>query len=110
MSKKLFDPLGLILKDKPDNSASDAASAASAAASNAVAESSAAQARAEQSRAAAEQATQNMKTNFATDLKQENVGTVVSGGTADTLDAANAADLLKKKKAMSLSSQLGINT
>ncbi len=65
-----------------------------------------AQARAEASRVAAEQATQNMKANFATDLKQENVGTVVSGGTADAL---SSEDLLKKKKSAALSSQLGIN-
>ena len=67
-----------------------------------------AQARAEASRVAAEEATQNMKTNFATDLKQENVGTVVAGGTADAL-AASGSDLLKKKKSSALSSQLGLN-
>lgn len=69
-----------------------------------------AQARAEESRIAAEQAQQNMKTNFATDLKQENTGAVVAGGAADAASAAVTSDLLKKKKTTgSLSSQLGLN-
>lgn len=66
-------------------------------------------AKAEASRVAAEKATQNMQANFATDLKQENVGTVMAAGTASTSDIAS--DLLKRKKtALPLSSQLGINT
>lgn len=67
-----------------------------------------AQARAERSRIAAEEATQNMKTNFATDLKQENTGVVVAGGSADAA-VASTDDLLKKKKPAGLSSQLGLN-
>lgn len=67
-----------------------------------------AQARAEASRVEAETATQNMKANFATDLKQENIGNVVAGGTAD---ANVASDLLKKKKSApaAMSAQLGLN-
>lgn len=68
-----------------------------------------ARARAEASRVAAEQATQNMKSNFATDLKQDNTGTVVAGGTADAVAAISADDLLKKKKTTGLSGQLGLN-
>lgn len=67
-----------------------------------------AQRRAELSRIAAEEASQNMKTNFATDLKQENVGTVIAGGTADAV-ASSTDDLLKKKKGTGLSAQLGLN-
>lgn len=49
-----------------------------------------------------------MQTNFATDLKQENVGTVVAGGTADVVGTTE--DLLKKKKlGGTLSSTLGLN-
>lgn len=69
-----------------------------------------AQRRAEASRIAAEEATQNMKTNFATDLKQENTGTVIAGGSADAASSM-ATDLLKKKKTgTGLAAQLGINT
>lgn len=57
----------------------------------------------------ADAAAANMKANFATDLKQENTGTVVSGGTADAISAATSEDLLKKKKSAGLSSQLGLN-
>lgn len=67
-----------------------------------------AQARAEASRVAAEEANKNMQANFATDLKQENTGTVLAGGTADAV-ATQTGDLLKKKKSAGLSSQLGLN-
>ena len=68
-----------------------------------------AQARAERSRMEAETATQNMKANFATDLKQENIGAVVAGGTADAAVSTN--DLLKKKKSASggMANSLGLN-
>lgn len=67
-------------------------------------------ARAEASRVEAEKATQNMQANFATDLKQDNVGTVIAAGTASAADLS--AGLLKRKKSVSntLSAQLGINT
>lgn len=77
-------------------------------AAEAQAQASEAQARAERSRQEAEAAAANMKANFATDLKQENIGTVVAGGTADVA-ASTASDLLKKKKGIGLSSQLGLN-
>lgn len=65
-------------------------------------------ARAEASRVQAEQASQNMKANFATDLKQENVGSVIAGGAADV--AGTTSDLLKKKnKSTGLSAALGLN-
>lgn len=67
-----------------------------------------AQAAAAASQLAAETAQKNMQANFATDLKQENTGTVVAGGTADVVASAES-DLLKKKKATGLSSQLGLN-
>lgn len=68
-----------------------------------------AQERAEAARLAAEKATQNMQANFATDLRNENVGTVLAGGTADVV-ADETSDLLKKKKkAATVSSTLGIN-
>jgi hypothetical protein len=64
-------------------------------------------ARAEASRLESEAAQQNMKANFATDLKQENIGTVIAGGTADV--AAETSDLLKKKnQGTGLSSSLGL--
>lgn len=68
-----------------------------------------AQARAAASAAAAEKASQEMKANFATDLTNENQGTVIAGGTADSATTNSANDLLKKKKAGGLSSQLGLN-
>ena len=91
------------------NSGKAEAAAASNRAAEATARASEASARAEASRLAAEQATQNMKTNFATDLANENAAVVVSGGTADQVGATD--DLLKKKKGTggSLSTQLGIN-
>lgn len=77
-----------------DDGADDAAKATAAAA---------------RSQQEADAAAANMKANFATDLKQENTGTVISGGTADAISAATSADLLKKKKSAGLSSQLGLN-
>ena len=68
-----------------------------------------AQEAAERSRLAAEEATQNMQANFATDLRTENVSTVLAGGTADAV-TSETSDLLKKKKSgSSVSSTLGIN-
>ena len=67
--------------------------------------------RAALSQQAAEKATQNMQANFATDLSTDNLGTVISAGTAS--DVASTEDLLKKKKTRttgpSLSTQLGLN-
>lgn len=67
-----------------------------------------AQARAAASAEAARIAQENMQKNFAADLKQENIGQVVAGGTADSLDVG---DMLKKKKSTAggLASTLGIN-
>lgn len=67
---------------------------------------------AKEATATAERARQtqlNMQTNMAADLKQENVGQVLAGGTADA--SGLDTDLLKKRKAASggLSSTLGIN-
>lgn len=55
----------------------------------------------------ARQAQENMQQNFAADLKQENIGQVIAGGTADVV----GEDTLKKKKNAStgLASTLGIN-
>lgn len=75
---------------------------------NGAADAKKAQARAEASRVAAEEASKNMQANFATDLKQENTGTVLAGGSADAV-ASQTSDLLKKKKSAGLSSQLGLN-
>lgn len=64
----------------------------------------------EAAKVAEEQAAQQaaMQSNFATDLTQENLGTVVAGGSADT--GAMTTDLKKPKKRVSgLSSALGIN-
>lgn len=61
----------------------------------------------EQAKALAE-AEASMKANFATDLTQENVGTVVAAGSAEQSMAQS--DMTKKKKRVSgLASQLGIN-
>lgn len=67
-----------------------------------------AQARAAASAEAARIAQENMQRNFAADLKQENVGSVVAGGTADI---TGVDDQLKKKKSATsgLASALGIN-
>lgn len=47
-----------------------------------------------------------MQSNFQTDLKGENLNSVVAGGTADA--TAAAVDPLKRKRASGLSSTLGI--
>lgn len=61
---------------------------------------------AEAEKQAAQQAA--MQSNFATDLSQENIGTVVAGGSAEQTMATS--DLKKKSKRVSgLSSALGIN-
>lgn len=49
---------------------------------------------------------QLMQQNFQTDLKGENLNSVVAGGTADVASAS--ADPLKRKKASGLSSTLGL--
>ena len=67
------------------------------------------QERAEAARLQAEEATQAMQANFATDLKQENVGTVLAGGTAEAVERETTDLLKKKKQGTSLSSTLGIN-
>lgn len=48
---------------------------------------------------------QLIQTNFATDLRGENLSNVVAGGTADA--SADIADPTKRKKASGLSSTLG---
>lgn len=64
-------------------------------------------AKAGREQAAALQAQQQvMQTNFATDLRGENLGNVVAGGTADTTGYAD--DPTKRKKASGLSSTLGL--
>ena len=57
----------------------------------------------------ARQAQANLEANSAKDLTTENIGTIVSGGTADVAATTEAA--LKKKKSASggLASSLGIN-
>lgn len=47
-----------------------------------------------------------MQTNFATDLRGENLGSVVAGGTADA--SGFSEDPTKRKKASGLSSALGL--
>lgn len=47
-----------------------------------------------------------MQSNFQTDLKGENLNTVVAGGSADVASASS--DPLKRKKASGLSSTLGL--
>ena len=53
---------------------------------------------------AAQQA--SMQSNFAADLKGENLGTVVAGGTAEA--GAYSGDPTKRRKASGLSSTLGL--
>lgn len=48
-----------------------------------------------------------MQSNFATDLKGENLNTVVAGGTADMASAES--DPLKRRKVSGLSSTLGLS-
>jgi len=67
-----------------------------------------AQARAAASAEAARIAQENMQRNFAADLKQENVGSVVAGGTAD-ITGIDAQLKKKKSAAGGLASALGIN-
>jgi hypothetical protein len=50
---------------------------------------------------------QLIQTNFATDLRGENLSNVIAGGTADA--AATAADPTKRKKASGLSTTLGFS-
>lgn len=53
---------------------------------------------------------QNITTNMATDLTNQNKGTVVAGGSADVVDSAVASVTQKKRRSTgSLSSQLGVN-
>lgn len=51
---------------------------------------------------------QVMQANFATDLKGENLGNVVAGGTAD--QSGYSTDPTKRKKASGLSATLGLGT
>lgn len=67
------------------------------------------QERAAKAAAEAQAAANNLQANFATDLKTENLGQVVAGGTADQMDTSVSAGVKRKKPASSLSSQLGIN-
>lgn len=67
------------------------------------------QERAAKAAADAQAAANNLQANFATDLKTENLGQVVAGGTADIMDTASVSTVKRKKPASSLASQLGIN-
>lgn len=69
---------------------------------------------AEQAKAGRDQAAllqsqqQLMQSNFAADLKGENLGSVVAGGSADA--SGYSADPTKRKKASGLSATLGLGT
>lgn len=66
------------------------------------------QAKAARDQAASLQAQQQlMQSNFAADLKGENLSNVVAGGTADA--TVSATDPTKRKKASGLSSTLGFS-
>ena len=67
------------------------------------------QERAAKAAADAQAAANNLQANFATDLKTENLGQVVAGGTADMMDTSSVSTVKRKKPASSLASQLGIN-
>lgn len=65
-------------------------------------------AKATRDQAAALQAQQQLiQSNFATDLRGENLSSVIAGGTADA--TASATDPTKRKKASGLSSTLGFS-
>lgn len=66
------------------------------------------QAKATRDQAAALQAQQQLiQTNFATDLRGENLSSVIAGGTADA--SAASTDTTKRKKASGLSTTLGFS-
>ena len=66
------------------------------------------QAKLARDQASALQAQQNViQSNFATDLKGENLNSVVAGGTADM--SAGSLDPTKRKKASGLSATLGMS-
>jgi hypothetical protein len=67
------------------------------------------QERAAKAAAEAQAAANNLQANFATDLKTENLGQVVAGGTAEQMDTSAATTMKRKKPQASLASQLGIN-
>ena len=67
------------------------------------------QERAAKAAADAQAAANNLQANFATDLKTENLGQVVAGGTADQMDTSIGNTMKRKKPQGSLASQLGIN-
>lgn len=58
--------------------------------------------------AEAQAAANNLQKNFATDLKTENLGQVVAGGTAEQVAQDIGTGMRKKKTQTALSSQLGI--
>lgn len=57
----------------------------------------------------AQLASSTLANNMKADLTNENLGTVVAGGTAQGNDSAQAATGLRKRRGGSLSSQLGVN-
>lgn len=58
--------------------------------------------------AAAQTAANNLQKNFATNLQNENLATIVPGGTAADVDAGATGSQRKRRQGTGLSSQLGI--
>lgn len=59
--------------------------------------------------AKAQEAANNLSKNFSTNLQNENLATVVPGGSAAAADAAGIGSQRKRKMGTGLSSQLGID-
>lgn len=58
----------------------------------------------------AQMAASTLASNMQADLKNDNVGTVIAGGSADVADVANPnTSTYKRRRSGSLSSQLGVN-